>query len=513
MKMRHVLLASAAALSVVSSARAADLPTRKAAPVNYVKVCDAYGDRFFYIPGTDTCLRIGGAVLAATAISNTPTSVWAGYTPSAMGLGSALPVAPVLGDLRDATSMLAVGRIEADARTMTQWGTLRTFVRVDSVFGSGQVFATGGFPLPQAGMAPLWGGTPFAARDTTTLDKGFIQFAGLTMGRIQSMFDFYADSVGFTLLRGSNQTVDALSYTAAFGGGLSATLSAEDSVSHRGPIGSVVMFPNGVPTAQLNGTRIPDIVANLRIDQAWGAAQLSGAMHQVRGGLYSAGLTGVPPGIAEIANTNGMGFALQGGVKFKLDMLSPGDVLWLQATYANGAIGYVTGDNLAYVNGVGTSTNYGVGVARVSSGNGWNLAVDSDCVFTYSGGCSKSSAFAFTGALRHFWTPTLSSTLSGSYYQVRYGDNAVNPIPGAMAWNSPGYRVGQTNYKEITAATGLIWSPVKSFEIGAEFEYQHGITSRPIGLAPDAALIAAGMPAYKGQADLFRGSLRMVRSF
>jgi len=34
-----------------------------AAPIEYVRICDAYGAGFFYIPGTETCLRIGGLVL------------------------------------------------------------------------------------------------------------------------------------------------------------------------------------------------------------------------------------------------------------------------------------------------------------------------------------------------------------------------------------------------------------------------------------------------------------------
>ena len=59
---KGILLGSGAALLTVAGAQAADLPTRKAAPVEYVRVCDAYGAGFFFIPGTDTCLRIGGYV-------------------------------------------------------------------------------------------------------------------------------------------------------------------------------------------------------------------------------------------------------------------------------------------------------------------------------------------------------------------------------------------------------------------------------------------------------------------
>ena len=43
----------------VCGAQAADMPV-KAKPVQYVKVCSLYGDGFYYIPGTDTCLKMGG---------------------------------------------------------------------------------------------------------------------------------------------------------------------------------------------------------------------------------------------------------------------------------------------------------------------------------------------------------------------------------------------------------------------------------------------------------------------
>ncbi|HET6377215.1 MAG TPA: porin, partial [Methylocella sp.] len=61
-----MLFAFAAALPGLAVGRvagAADLPARQAAPIEYVRICDAYGAGFFYIPGTDTCLRVGGLVL------------------------------------------------------------------------------------------------------------------------------------------------------------------------------------------------------------------------------------------------------------------------------------------------------------------------------------------------------------------------------------------------------------------------------------------------------------------
>ena len=61
---KSLLLGSAAGLAAVVGAQAADLPSVKAAPVEYVRVCSTYGAGFFYVPGTDSCLRISGRLRA-----------------------------------------------------------------------------------------------------------------------------------------------------------------------------------------------------------------------------------------------------------------------------------------------------------------------------------------------------------------------------------------------------------------------------------------------------------------
>jgi hypothetical protein len=63
MNIKSLLLGSAAALAVVSGAQAADaIVAAEPEPMEYVRVCDAFGTGFFYIPGTETCLKIGGEV-------------------------------------------------------------------------------------------------------------------------------------------------------------------------------------------------------------------------------------------------------------------------------------------------------------------------------------------------------------------------------------------------------------------------------------------------------------------
>ncbi|MGX5665704.1 porin [Rhizobium daejeonense] len=65
MNIKSLLLGSAAALAVVSGAQAADaIVAAEPEPVEYVRVCDAFGTGYFYIPGTETCLKISGYVRA-----------------------------------------------------------------------------------------------------------------------------------------------------------------------------------------------------------------------------------------------------------------------------------------------------------------------------------------------------------------------------------------------------------------------------------------------------------------
>ncbi|MBW9086382.1 porin [Rhizobium wenxiniae] len=63
MNIKSLLLGSAAALAAVSGAQAADaIVAAEPEPMEYVRVCDAFGTGYFYIPGTETCLKIGGYV-------------------------------------------------------------------------------------------------------------------------------------------------------------------------------------------------------------------------------------------------------------------------------------------------------------------------------------------------------------------------------------------------------------------------------------------------------------------
>jgi hypothetical protein len=95
---------------------------------------------------------------------------------------------------------------------------------------------------------------------------------------------------------------------------------------------------------------VPKIVGNLRLDQPWGAVQLSAAAHQVDASLFASTALGTLPATYAFPalTSNSHGFAVQGGLKLNTDYISPGDKFWLQAAYEKGAYGYIAGDNLGF---------------------------------------------------------------------------------------------------------------------------------------------------------------------
>jgi hypothetical protein len=505
---------------LLAGARAAELPARQAAPIEYVRICDAYGAGFFYIPGTDTCLRAGGLALAERRGFDSSFSI-AGplfYGNGAPRLEAGvvpLPSESSNGRSRDATDFAALGRVELDARTPSPWGTLRSFMRVDSLFGSNGSAALGSLGN-QANTFNTTAATS-APRDTTLVSKAFIQFAGLTAGRAQSMFDFYADAYNYHNLRGSDATVSLLAYTATFGNGFSATLSFEDQPDRRAAIGSTIASTTAAPTiggvsatsfqGQPAGSRGPEIVGNLRLDQPWGAVQLSAAAHQLRDSLFAlTALTAPPTTFAFPALTsNSFGFAVQGGVQLNADYLSPGDKLWLQAAYEKGAFGYLAGNNYAYSYGSVSQNRFpGSGGTPLDYGDGWNPRINSDCVFTASGACEQQWGWDITGAYKHYWLPILSSAIYGSYLEVHYPAHALAGFGGA---------VGVSNLKEARVGSNLVWTPLKGFDLGAEFMYVHLNQTRPVGLASDSTLTANGLPAFQPDNTQNEGRLRIQRAF
>ena len=114
---KSLLLGSAAGVVAVAGAQAADLPV-KAKPVQYVKICTLYGDGFYYIPGSDTCIRFNGYIRADYNFH-----------------GRAPHIQPAANGAQDRTVQRYTTRHRAnfgiDTRTQTASGTLRTYMTVN----------------------------------------------------------------------------------------------------------------------------------------------------------------------------------------------------------------------------------------------------------------------------------------------------------------------------------------------------------------------------------------------
>jgi hypothetical protein len=300
MTMKTLLLGAAAGLVTVGAAQAADLPMTKAEAVEYVRVCTEFGEGFFYIPGTDTCLKIAGEIRADYQFDSRDSR------------------------LDDVTAFDTEARLKWDARTATEYGTLRSYVQVHVNYGSVGAEETG-----------------------VLLDKAFIQWGPITAGKAHSFFGLYDADYANTIFAGyfgPQGDANLLAYTAVFGGGFSATLSVEDGRDHRA--GLLYENEDFVGDAVYGGQSMPDIVANVRLDQSWGKVMLSGAVHEIRYGQGNITDLGVPPVetpvIVDIDADYGWAAAL--GVAVNLPFLTNSYIV-VEGTYADGAGDYLTGPN------------------------------------------------------------------------------------------------------------------------------------------------------------------------
>ena len=538
--MKAILLASSAGLAAASAAKAADLPMRAAAPVEYVRVCTAHGAGYFYIPGTDTCLRIGGRVrFSYQYMSNRAESNIFGASRGLVG--------------KDNSAFQSLAFLNFDARTATGYGTLRTFIRVIAGFASGGYLASGTAARLGTGYFGTGQDTFNRAFNTIYLDKAFIQFAGFTAGRASSFFDFYAhDLEHFAMTSGSDiPSTNLLAYTATFGGGWSATISIEDPVSRRQPIfadtangtpisgaptlGQVFgTFTQSVPYRAPDGTLraaqydvvqrqlVPDVVAVVRYDAPWGAAQVSAAMHELRPGrlVTTAPLSYGPTGLPILGTTTNnltaggglpaskikeeIGWAVQGGLKLNLPQIATGDVLWLQAAYSEGALSYT-----------GNPARFG---GQESLANPFSGRFNVSTVDSYIGSDGKqklTEAWAVTGAFLHYWTPQWRSAFFGSYAEVSFGKGArglnapavlsSNSLVGASILGSTDARL--RDYSISIVGANLIWSPIKDLDIGLEGIYARaslkgaGVADGTLGLVSQVGLTPAG--TYVPSAGVF----------
>jgi hypothetical protein len=425
---KSLLLGAAAGLVATAGAQAADLPT-KAAAIEYVKICSAYGAGFYYIPGTDICLRVGGAVRADYYHNATGAFTDIGMGAGGSGSGTSLTALVNSQNTRSKETHAFRGRgyFILDARQNTAYGTLRAFA---NIYQSWTTSATG-------------------ASEGTNADRAFIQFAGFTFGRAQSFYDFYGSTGPHAnLVTWNGQTTGAtgwnvLAYTAQLGNGLSATLSMEDSRRKRIAFSSTAGALSDLWTTSVRaGQNVPAFVANLRVDQAWGSAQIMGAVQELR--------------TTETAfSHNTWGYAVGGGFTWN-NPSAPGSQFGIQASYAKGALGYVTQSYIGHVVNSNSTTSVGM--------------ITDAIVFEDTGELHKTTGWGLNAGYQHRFNPNWAWTIHGGYTSISY-DSAVSDEWG-----------GNLDYSFWSLGSRLLWTPVRGLDMGLDVMY-HNMGSQGSGTA------------------------------
>jgi hypothetical protein len=499
--MKTVFAAAAASASAVTAAQSADLPV-KAKAVEYVRICSLYGAGYYYIPGTDTCIKIGGYV-RYEAYHNAPQGAY--------------PVNNATSPFTRLASTFAMQsrfRLTTDVRTQTEYGTLRSY------FNFGFNVRNGINENTPPGVS-------------AALERAFIQFAGFTVGRSDTFFTLYnSSSYGYitgTLDGGTASTgMNLAAYTWQFGAGLTATLSFEDWAAHSK---GIVDLGNGnstagalgaAPFASANasdamGIVIPDIVGNMRVDQKWGSAQIMGALRRV-GANYN--LSDTSPNCNGGGNNTTAcghpdekwGWAVGAGMTLKMPWDSK-DTLAGQIAYAKGASSYV-----AFANS-NNSLHMSGGIA---------LGAFNDAVFggvgPAAGGSTElelTEAWGGSLAFQHYWTPSLRTSWVFGYMSVEYSD-AAKVLIGNLGARCIGTNIVSNNsafcdpdFSTWRVSSRTVWNPVRNLDVGAEIAYTEVNTAfgGAVGtLTASNTGLAAGRYLMEDQ-GVWSAALRVQRSF
>ncbi|WP_024520105.1 porin [Bradyrhizobium sp. Tv2a-2] len=499
---RQALLGLLATCLVAESAQAADLPL-KAKAIEYVKVCSLYGAGFWYIPGTDTCIKIGGYLRVDTGINaggphGQP--AWSGDS----GQGNRFY------DYFSSRSRLA---LTVDTRTSTEYGVVRTFGEGRfqfNNFGSSNPSTVGAAPTALGGISGTF--LDGVGGGYVAVGYVFIQFAGFTFGKSASPFSSpwqgFLGNINSFFIGGEtndNAGVPNVQYTAEFGNGVSATIGAIDpTVFARTPVYNLgipgAISSSGTGSNAYGGFATPDFAGNVRIDQAWGLLQFSGVAHAVSGSYNALGAGAIPISGATALTDSVLsghpetkwGGAAMIALQIKNLPTGAGDDIKLDSTYSKGATKYVistasTSPSFAMFGGSGFAYQ-SVGFGATSDGVYLPVANGGD------GNIHLTTSWGVRGAFNHHWDPYWSTSLFAGYAALSYDGSANDNLGGAglstakgaycsaFAASHPGQaRVASAsgnytcNPDYEVSQVGLLtqWTPVKNLTFSAEVDWFH----------------------------------------
>ncbi|MFN3509279.1 MAG: porin [Allorhizobium sp.] len=248
MNIKSLLLGSAAALAVVSGAQAADaIVAAEPEPMEYVRVCDAFGTGFFYIPGTETCLKISGEVRVNVAFGEDRNIFTPSFTEDDKNWDSSVRA-----------------RVNFEARNDSELGTIGSFIRLQgSDTGSVEVeqayITVGGFKVgyfttfvDDFGLA---GESDFFFTQTKNVAASYTYASdAFTVGfGIDDLTDFYEGGSGVIDATGDNEIGLEAMVSASFGVASLAVYGAYDIEASEGAVGAVISAEVGPGTLAVAG--------------------------------------------------------------------------------------------------------------------------------------------------------------------------------------------------------------------------------------------------------------------
>lgn len=438
-KMRNIFLGSAAAfLAAATGAQAADMMMDVKAPREPVYRCDITG--FIELPGTDICFKVGG--FARLVVAGTEDQ-WFGDE-----FYIVRNIVPDGHTIRDSIQMYGQGRVNVDARTSTEYGTVRAFVELQA--GDNDRRTGGSFDMRHA----------------------FVQFGNWTFGKTWSTF-LHLDSSATTtdpyVVIGDNfMRRNQIRYTQSFGSGWSVSVAIEDQ-EYNDPTGTVasgIWAPFAVPINDRN--EMPDIVANIRVQGDWGNAQLSGAVHNNE--FRDVGWTDRETGWAALF-----------GLVINTPSIGEGDFFSFKAIYTDGASQY--NQDMIGTNNVvwGDCTPF--------------LVTFTDCIL------DSVQSWSILANFTHNWSPTFATTLGGGYGQVDFPQTALAPFQPFAGF------AADTDVDLWQVYLNLAWRPVARTEFMIDLHYGHidyDGSNLGINLSPFPAAVSQDEGAFSAAFQVTR---------
>ncbi|MDB5578481.1 MAG: hypothetical protein JWR80_3657 [Bradyrhizobium sp.] len=489
---RKLILGSAASFLAMGAAQAADLPV-KAKAVEYVRICSLYGAGFFYIPGTDTCIKLGGYLRVDTSFN-----------------GGAHGAPAWSGDLgqqnrfRDQFLSRSRMALTVDTRTATEYGVVRTFGQGDFQFNNFGNTNPGNPANNFPGLAANASLLSSAGGGYVAVEFVFIQFAGFTFGKSASGYatpwQGTPGNIDSNLLGGhtTDTGTNNIQYTAEFGNGVSGTVGLDDptvwartAVYNLGIPGAI--GANGTGSSAYGGSVAPDIVGRLRVDQAWGLFQVSAAAHLVNASYNNLSASAAPNNLSEISGhpDSKWGGSVMAALQLKNIPTGAGDDIKIDVSYAKGHTKNVISTS-------GTSPSFAMFGDSSSGYQSVGFGATTDAVYlpgaAGTGGLKLTTAWGIRGAFNHNWDPYWSTSLFGSYSAIRYDGGANDNINGlggttakgaycaAFAASHPGQAAvgNQTgsytcnpDFNVSQLGTVTRWTPVKNLTFSAEVMWFH----------------------------------------